>query len=410
MIIPTVDIAKMQKKWNLISSQLDERSRRIWCGVEAEAYGYGGVMLLHLATGMSRSTIAKGRCEARVRENQLDIQRVRAKGGGRNLKIQEWPDLLEQIDNLIQPFTKGDPMSPLRWTSKSTYRISEELGQRNYRVSPATVGSILKKQGYSLQLNRKEKEGGQHEDRDAQFQFINDRVKAQIASDQAAISVDTKKKELVGAFKNAGREYHPKGEPPQVNVHDFADKTLGKVAPYGVYDVEFNEGWVSVGVSADTASFAVNTVREWWYKMGKERYAGTERLLITADGGGSNSSRSRLFKVELQQLANELNMIIDVSHFPPGTSKWNKIEHRMFSFISKNWRGKPLLSQQAVVELIGNTTTKTGLKIQAALDERTYEKGIKVSDEELAQLNMTRNQFHGEWNYSIAPNGKTTDE
>jgi len=404
MIIPPDDIAKIQKKWNLISPQLDERSRRIWCGIEADAYGYGGVMLLHLATGMSRVTIAKGSREAKEPEGQIELHRIRAKGGGRKLKTEELPGLLEQIDKLIQPFTKGDPMSPLRWTSKSTYHISEELSRQNYQVSPRTVGSILKKQGYSLQLNRKEKEGGQHEDRDAQFRFIHDRVQAQIASGQAAISVDTKKKELVGAYKNAGREYHPKGAAPQVNVHDFADKTLGKVAPYGVYDVEFNEGWVSVGVSADTASFAVNTIREWWDKMGKERYAGSERLLITADGGGSNSSRSRLFKVELQQLANELNMIIDVSHFPPGTSKWNKIEHRMFCFISKNWRGTPLLSQQAIVELIGNTTTKTGLKIQAALDERIYEKGIKITNEEFSRLNMTQNEFHGEWNYTIAPN------
>lgn len=275
--------------------------------------------------------------------------------------------------------------------------------EQGYPITPKTVGNLLRKNGYSLQLNRKEKEGGQHADRDAQFHFLNNRLSEQIATGQAAISVDTKKKELVGAFKNSGREYHAKGEAPRVNVHDFVDKELGKVAPYGVYDINVNEGWVSVGISSDTAAFAVNTIREWWNKMGHHLYGGTKRLLITADGGGSNSSRSRLWKVELQRLASELSMEIEVCHLPPGTSKWNKIEHKMFCFISQNWRGKPLITRQAIVQLIANTNTKKGLQIKAALDERTYDTGIKVTDAQMAALKLVKNEFHGEWNYVIYP-------
>jgi hypothetical protein len=338
----------------------------------------------------------------------VPLERVRAAGGGRKQKKEDWPDLVDQIEELVQPFTKGDPMCPLKWTSKSTYKLAEELNERGYPIHPVTVGTILKQQGYSLQLNRKEKEGGQHEDRDDQFKFINDRVTQQIALGGAALSVDTKKKELVGNFRNGGQEYHPKGDAEKVNMHDFPDKTLGKAAPYGVYDIKVNEGWVSVGVSSDTAAFAVNTIREWWYKMGREIYQGTKHLLITADGGGSNSSRSRLWKVELQKLATELGMTIEVCHLPPGTSKWNKIEHKMFCFISQNWRGKPLITVQAIVQLIAHTTTRSGLRIMSALDERTYEKGIKVSDSEMGELNLIRNEFHGDWNYSISPN--TTDE
>ena len=405
MAITQTEIDKLRRKWELVSPQLDERSRRIWAGVEALSYGYGGVQLLHLATGMSCTTIRKGRQESQRSTPAVALQRVRARGGGRRRKVDESPGLVEQIERLVQPHTKGDPMNPLRWTSKSTHRIARELAeQEGVQIHPGTVGSILKSQGYSLQLNRKEKEGGQHQDRDAQFRHINARVHAQIESGGAAISVDTKKKELVGAFKNGGREYHPKGEAPVVNVHDFVDKQRGKVAPYGVYDMEVNEGWVSVGVSSDTAAFAVNTIREWWYKMGRKRYGKTKRLLITADGGGSNSSRSRLWKIELQKLANELAMTIDVSHLPPGTSKWNRIEHKMFCFISQNWRGKPLITQQAIVQLIANTTTQSGLKIMSALDERAYQTGIKVSDAELATVNIVRDTFHGEWNYSISPN------
>lgn len=405
MKIPETDINALRRKWILLSPQLDERSKRIWAGVEATAYGYGGVMLVHRATGLSRSTVKRGQLENQATTPVVGLERMRAVGGGRKRKDEESPELLEQIESLIQPFIKGDPMNPLRWTSKSTYRIAEELKAKGYKIVPNTVGRILKENGYSLQLNRKEKEAsGQHEDRDAQFQFINDRVVSQIESGGAAISVDTKKKELVGEFKNGGREYHLKGEAPRVNAHDFADKKLGKVAPYGVYDINVNQGWVSVGISHDTASFAVNTIREWWKEMGAKLYQGTKRLLITADGGGSNSSRSRLWKVQLQVLADELDMTIEVCHLPPGTSKWNKIEHKMFCFISQNWRGKPLITQQAIVQLIANTTTRSGLKIKSALDERIYEKGIKITDTQLEAVNLIRNDFHGEWNYIIMPN------
>ena len=308
----------------------------------------------------------------------------------RSRKVDESPGLVEQIERLVQPHTKDDPMNPLRWTSNSTHRIARELAeQEGVQIDPGTVvGIILKSQGDSLHLNRKEKEGGQHQDCDAQFGHLNTRMHAQIESGGAAISVATKKKELVGAFMNGGREYHRKGEAPAVNVHDFVDKQRGKVAPYGVYDVEVNEGWVSVGVSSDTAVFAVNTIREWWYKMGRKRYGKTDHLLITADGGGSNSSWNRLWKMELQKLANELAMTIEVSHLPPGTSKWNKIEHKMFCFISQNWRSKPLITQKAIVQLIADTTTQSGLKIMSALDEREYQTGIKVSDAELAAVNI----------------------
>ncbi len=403
MIIPQVDIERIRRKWELVSIQLDERSRRIWAGVEALSYGYGGIRLVHLATGMSENTVRRGKEESQKLNSEVALDRVRAKGGGRKRKLEASPGLLEQIERLIQPHTKGGPMNPLRWTSKSTYCIAAELEQNGYKIHPDTVGSILKEQNYSLQLNRKEKESKQHEDRDAQFRHINERAKDQIESGRAAISVDTKKKELIGDFKNGGREYHPKGQAPKVRVHDFVDKELGKVAPYGVYDIDVNEGWVSVGVSHDTAAFAVNSIREWWYNMGHERYQKTDRLFITADSGGSNSSRSRLWKVELQKLANELKMIIEVSHLPPGTSKWNKIEHKMFCFISQNWRGKPLITKQAIVQLIANTTTQSGLIIKSALDEREYQKGIKVSDEEMEKINIKPNDFHGEWNYSIFP-------
>ncbi len=376
----------------------------MWAGVEALAIGYGGMSAVHLATGLSRLTIAKGKAESEDKTPRVGLDRLRAKGGGRKSKTEQYPGLVDQIERLVQPHTKGDSMNPLRWTSKSTYRIAAALNEQGYVIDHETVGLILRDRGYSLQLNVKEKEGKQHVDRNAQFEFINERVTTQISSGGAAISVDTKKKELVGNFKNAGRTYAQKGAAPGVNVHDFADEELGKVAPYGIYDIDVNEGWVSVGVSSDTAAFAVNTIREWWYKMGKKFYQNTDRLLITADGGGSNSSRSRLWKLELQKLANELGMVINVSHLPPGTSKWNKIEHKMFCFISQNWRGVPLITVQAIVQLIANTTTTSGLKIMSALDERTYEKGVKVTDEEMKAINLTQCDFHGEWNYSISPN------
>ncbi len=392
-------LKELQEKWIIISPLLDERSKRVWAGMEAQRIGWGGLTLLEKATGMTRKTISKG-----VKEIGIEIpknRRLRKSGGGRKSKKEVFPDLVEQLEMLVQPHTKGDPMSPLRWSSKSTYKLAEELQLSGYDVNAKTVGRLLKKQDYSLQLNRKEKEGGNHKDRDAQFKFINDKVNRFILSGKAAISVDTKKKENIGNYKNQGREYHKKGAAPEVKVHDFKDKELGKVAPYGIYDIAINKGWVSVGISSDTAQFAVNSIRSWWYKMGRPLYDHTSEILITADGGGSNSSRSRLWKVELQELANEINKTIHVCHFPPGTSKWNKIEHKMFCFITENWRGVPLISRQTVVQLIANTTTKTGLTIEAVLDKNDYQTGIKISDQELKQVKLIKESFHGEWNYLV---------
>lgn len=395
-------LKELKQKWNIISPLLDERSKRVWAGMEAQRIGWGGLTLLEKATGLTRKTISKG-----IKEQGAAVQkgqRLRKTGGGRKSKKETLPGIVEQLELLVQPHTKGDPMRPLRWTSKSTYKLAEGLKSSGYEVSPKTVGRLLKEQEYSLQLNRKEKEGKGHEDRDAQFQFINDKASRFMLAGKAAISVDTKKKENIGNYKNGGREYHKKGAAPKVNVHDFKDKELGKAAPYGIYDIAVNKGWVSVGISGDTAEFAVNSIRSWWYEMGQPLYGNTQEILITADGGGSNSSRSRLWKVELQKLANEINKVIHVCHFPPGTSKWNKIEHKMFCFVTENWRGQPLISKYTVVQLIANTTTKTGLTIKAVLDENEYETGIKVSDQELATVKLDKESFHGEWNYSITPN------
>ncbi len=397
-------VEDLTQKWDVMSPYLDERSRRIWAAVEADRLGWGGVTLVSKATGLRRKTISKGKKEIKDPLKQGD--RLRKKGGGRKGKKEVFPSLLEQLEKLVQPHTKGDPMRPLRWSSKSTYKLSEELKLKGYDVSPNTVSNMLKEEGYSLQLNRKDREGSTHKDRDAQFKFINNKVSEFILLGKAAISVDTKKKENIGNYKNGGREYHKKGGAPKVKVHDFKDKELGKVAPYGVYDIAINKGWVSVGISKDTAQFAVNSIRNWWYKMGQALYGQTKEILITADGGGSNSSRSRLWKVELQKLADEIDKTIHISHFPPGTSKWNKIEHKMFCFITQNWRGQPLISRQVVVQLIANTKTKTGLTIEAVLDENDYKTGIKVSDEQLSKVLLSRENFHGEWNYFISPNNK----
>jgi len=397
-------VEDLTQKWDVMSPYLDERSRRIWAAVEADRLGWGGVTLVSKATGLRRKTISKGKKEIKDPLKQGD--RLRKKGGGRKGKKEVFPNLLEQLEQLVQPHTKGDPMRPLRWSSKSTYKLSEELKLKGYDVSPNTVSNMLKEEGYSLQLNRKDREGSTHKDRDAQFKFINNKVSEFILLGKAAISVDTKKKENIGNYKNGGREYHKKGGAPKVKVHDFKDKELGKVAPYGVYDIAINKGWVSVGISKDTAQFAVNSIRNWWYKMGQALYGQTKEILITADGGGSNSSRSRLWKVELQKLADEIDKTIHISHFPPGTSKWNKIEHKMFCFITQNWRGQPLISRQVVVQLIANTKTKTGLTIEAVLDENDYKTGIKVSDEQLSKVLLSRENFHGEWNYFISPNNK----
>jgi hypothetical protein len=328
---------------------------------------------------------------------------VRRPGGGRKRLDESDSDLLAALEALIDPVTRGDPESPLRWTSKSTRRLADELTRQQHPVGPRSVATLLKEAGYSLQANRKTREGSSHADRDAQFEYINAQVKAFHQRRQPVISVDTKKKELVGDFKNAGRQWRPKGTPEKVRVHDFVDKQLGKAIPYGVYDLASNEGWVSVGITHDTAQFAVASIRRWWTEMGAVRFPRARKLMITAAGGGSNSSRNRLWKVALQELADELGLPLQVCHFPPGTSKWNKIEHRLFSFITQNWRGKPLVSHQAIVNLIASTTTRTGLTVKAALDINHYETQIKITDEELAQLNLKRHEFHGDWNYTLSP-------
>ncbi len=399
---------QLREQYRLIRSSLDERARREWAASEAMALGYGGIARVHRATGIVPSTIGKGIRELRARESgdlgEEETRRVRRPGGGRRSKVEETPEVVVALEELLEPSTRGDPESPLRWTSKSLRQLAQELTRRGYELSYRTVGRLLKQIGYSLQSNRKTLEGAQHPDRDAQFKYISAQTRKRLRQGNPAISVDTKKKELVGEYRNVGAEYRPKGHPEQVNVHDFKGE-LGRVSPYGVYDIHDNSGWVSVGISSDTAEFAVETIRRWWNSMGYERYRYAEELLITADCGGSNGNRTRLWKLELQALANELGIPVTVCHFPPGTSKWNKIEHRLFSFITMNWRGKPLRSYQTIVNLIASTSTRTGLKVQCELDSYPYEKGRKVSDEEMEAIDLKPHKFHGEWNYTIHPNG-----
>lgn len=391
--------------YRLLAPEMDERRRRQWAAAEARELGYGGVSLVARATGLSRPTITAGLRELELssKKRAAAATRIRRPGGGRTPLAEADPDLLGALEALIEPATRGDPESPLRWTCKSTARLADELTRQRHPVSDRTVAALLKQSGYSLQANRKSREGSSHPDRNAQFEFINSQVKSFQRRRQPVISVDTKKKELVGDFKNSGREWRPQGTPEDVRVHDFLDKKLGKAIPYGVYDLASNEGWVSVGITHDTARFAVASIRRWWTEMGAARFPKGKDLMITADGGGSNSSRNRLWKVALQNLADELGLTLHVCHFPPGTSKWNKIEHRLFSFITQNWRGKPLVSHQAIVNLIASTTTRTGLVVKAALDTNHYETRIKVADAELQQVNLKRNVFHGEWNYTISP-------
>lgn len=397
-------INQIRGKYECLSGVLNERSLRLWAGTEAEAIGRGGQKIVSEAIGMHKNTVLSGVKEIRGERGFIEKGRIRKRGGGRKKNCEKDKDLRSDLKLVIESSTRGDPESPLLWCSKSTRKIAEEINKERKRISHTTVSQELSEMGYSLQANKKTKEGSSnHPDRDAQFNFINEKTKTFIAAKNPVISVDTKKKENVGNYKNNGQEYSKKGSPVEVNGHDFPDKELGKVAPYGVYDIEKNKGWVSVGISSDTAKFAVNSIRSWWNKIGKEMYPNATEIYINADGGGSNGHRTRLWKTELQKLATETGFIIHVSHFPPGTSKWNKIEHKMFSFISKNWRGRPLLDRATVVNLIGNTTTKTGLKIFAELDENIYEKGIKVSDQELAQINLQKLHFHGEWNYFISP-------
>jgi hypothetical protein len=397
--------ARIRRKFRLVAVELDERRRRQWAAAEARDVGWGGISLVARATGLSRPTIMAGlkELELSAKSRLVAAARVRSPGGGRRTLTQSDPGLLEALERLIDPATRGDLMSPLRWTCKSTAKLAEELTRQNHPVSDRTVAMLLKQSGYSLQANRKSRAGSSHPDRNAQFEYINRQVTAFQKRQQPVVSVDTKKKELVGEFKNPGEEWQPQGQPQPVNVHDFPDKKLGKAIPYGVYDLAGNEGWVSVGIDHDTAEFACASILRWWNEMGSARFPRATELMITADGGGSNSSRNRLWKKSLQCLANDLGIALKICHFPPGTSKWNKIEHRLFCFITKNWRGRPLTTYEVIVNLIASTTTKKGLIVRAALDPRQYETGITVSDEELEHLRPTRAKFHGEWNYSIKP-------
>jgi len=385
-----------------MAGELDEARRRRWAGAEALSHGRGGLAAVARATGMSPTTIAKGMGE--IRSGQTPGEgRVRKPGGGRPALTDTDATLLKDLKALVAGDARGDPESPLLWTAKSVRMLAGVLREQGHTVSHETVAKLLRGLGYSLQSNRKMLEGASHPDRDAQFEHINATVAAAQAAGQPTISVDTKKKELIGDFKNAGREWRPKGEPVLVRTKDFKDKQLGKVNPYGVYDLKLDEGYVSVGIDADTAQFAVQSIRSWWRHLGHDRHPDATSLTITADCGGSNGNRLRLWKVELQKLADETALEIRVCHFPPGTSKWNKIEHRLFSFIARNWRGQPLVSRQAIVSLIGATTSTAGLKVYAELDENTYERAIKITDAQLAAVNLTPNKFHGEWNYTIKP-------
>jgi hypothetical protein len=399
-----IDESAIQLRYEALGPVLDERGRRRFGAAEAVAAGRGGVSVVSRITGIARSTIGRGLAELRGEAEEFSgSDRIRRAGGGRKRATEKDPTLLGDLELLVDPVTRGDPMNPLLWTAKSLRNLTAGLKDLGHSVCHNVVAGLLRDMGYSLQGNRKTLEGGNHPDRDAQFRYINEQVKTAIASGQPAISVDTKKKELVGDFKNAGREYRPKDQPEKVRVHDFVIPELGRASPYGVYDIAENAGWVSVGIDHDTASFAVNSIRSWWNVMGRQRYPDAKKLTITADGGGSNGSRVRLWKRELQALANELGIEITVHHLPPGTSKWNKIEHRLFSFITQNWRGRPLVSYLTIVQLIAATTTDTGLKVKCEIDPNTYPKGVKVDDDEMAALNIHRHEFHGEWNYTIKP-------
>jgi len=401
--VVVVDERAIAERYRLLSAQgvLDERGRRLWAAAEARSAGRGGMAAVVRATGIAESTVLRGLADLDSGEKPRP-GRVR-RHPGRKPILEREPGLAKALDRLVDPATRGDPESPLRWTSKSAAKLAEALRELGHDVVDRTVLRLLKADGYSLQANKKTREGAQHPDRDAQFAHINQTVAEAIAAGQPVISVDTKKRELVGDFKAVGREFEPKGKPVEVRGHDFKDKELGHAIPYGVYDLTADEGWVSVGITRDTATFAVNSILSWWQHLGKQRYPDATTLTITADSGGSNSPRTRLWRVELQRLADQIGLQIQVCHFPPGTSKWNKIEHRMFSFVSLNWRGKPLESLEVIINLISATTTSTGLKVYARLDDRVYEKGVEVTDEQLAAVNITRDAFHGEWNYAVTP-------
>jgi hypothetical protein len=397
-----IDVTSLRARWEQMAPNLDERGRRLFVASEALMVGLGGVTAASSATGMARSTINRGIKELKA-GRQENVGRVRRPGAGRKSAVEAQPGLLAALEALIEDAIRGDPESPLRWVSRSQRTIAATLGQLGFAVSQKLVGLLLRQLKYSCQANRKTREGTSHPDRNAQFEYINTTVKAAIAEGAPAISVDTKKKELVGDFKNGGRELRRARDPEPVRVHDFEIKSLGKVAPYGVYDIAANDGWVNVGIDADTAAFAVESIRRWWHRLGGPRYPNARRLVITADCGGSNGNRVRLWKRELQRFANETGLAITVAHLPPGTSKWNKIEHRLFAYISQNWRGKPLVSHQVIIQLIAATTTEKGLTVTCDIDANSYPKGIKITDAEMQALNIEQHDFHGEWNYTISP-------
>jgi hypothetical protein len=398
------ELSAIKCRYDYINRFLNEKARRLFLASEAKTIGWGGIEKVSKATGVSSDTISKGCKELEDAPEIIESGKIRKPGGGRKKLVDTDPTLLSDLDNLIEPTARGDPESPLRWTCKSTRKLARELKNMGHNISHMRVADILHSQGYSLQSNQKVIEGNNNPDRNGQFILINNKTKLFMRYGQPVVSVDTKKKELVGNFKNGGREYRLKGNPLKVLVHDFKIEALGKVNPYGIYDISRNEGWVSVGTDHDTSAFAVESIRQWWNTMGKMAYPDACKLLITADSGGSNGYRVRLWKVELQKLADESGLEISVSHFPPGTSKWNKIEHRLFSFITQNWRGKPLISHEAIVNLIAATTTQKGLHVECRMDEKVYPKGIKISDEELKKIGLTSDKFHGEWNYTIKPN------
>lgn len=398
-----IDIDDIRLRYQQAGSYLDERGRRLFAANEALAQGYGGVTATSKATGLARSTINRGIKELRTESNEIG-RRVRRPGGGRKSAVAHQPGLPAALEALIEDAIRGDPEAPLRWVSRSLRHLVKALAGRGFKASQRVVANLLRELKYSCQANRKTREGSNHLDRDAQFAHINATVKAAIAAGEPAISVDTKKKELIGDFKNAGRELRPHKDPETVRVHDFKIPELGKVAPYGVYDIAANHGWVSVGIDADTGAFAVESIRRWWQKLGQARYPNASRLVITADCGGSNGPRVKLWKRELQRFANETGLHVSVSHLPPGTSKWNKIEHRLFAYISQNWRGKPLVSHQVIVQLIAATTTEAGLEVCCEIDGNSYPKGVKVTAQEMQAINIKLDDFHGEWNYTISPN------
>jgi hypothetical protein len=397
------DAEALARKFEILARVLDERTRRLVAAAEAGAIGFGGVTIVARASGLSRGTVIRGIADLKTAPSSVRGQRVRRKGAGRKRTVDQDTTLKRDLEALVEPVTRGDPESPLRWTCKSVRQLAAELSRMGHRTSHRMVAELLHQMDYSLQANQKTLEGSSHPDRDAQFHHISDKIREFQADRQPVISVDTKKKELVGDFKNNGRELRPKGDPEKVRVHDFLIPELGRAAPYGVYDVTQNAGWVSVGVDHDTAAFAAQSIRRWWESMGAEAYPKARRLLITADSGGSNGARVRLWKLELQKLADQTGLEISICHLPPGTSKWNKIEHRLFSFISQNWRGKPLVSHQVILNLIAATTTKAGLRVRAEIDPGKYPKGIKVSDKEVKALRIELDSFHGEWNYTILP-------